>query len=99
MRRRRIDAEFRRAALAGLALVDITTDQQTDAQAWAATLHLADRHSLTVYNAAYLELAQRRKLPLAMLDHAMRAAAQAVGTQTLVEASATTLAVGRLRRT
>ena len=65
VRRRRIDAEFRRAALSDLALLDIATDQHTDAQAWSETLHLADRHRLTLYDASYLELARRRALPLA----------------------------------
>ena len=86
VRRKRIDAEFRRAALADLALLDITTDQHTDSHAWAETLHLADRHRLTLYDAAYLELAQRRKLPLATLDQELRAAAHAVGTTLLGEA-------------
>jgi predicted nucleic acid-binding protein len=83
MRRNRIDAEFRRAALADLALLDITTDQHTDSHAWAETLHLADRHRLTLYDAAYLELSQRRRLPLATLDQELRAAAEAAGTKTL----------------
>jgi predicted nucleic acid-binding protein len=85
MRRHRIDAEFRRAALADLALLDISTDQHTDGQAWSETLHLADRYRLTVYDAAYLELAQRRELPLATLDKDLRAAAQAAGTALLGE--------------
>jgi len=34
VRRRRIDPDFGRAALADLALLDITTDQQTDSYAW-----------------------------------------------------------------
>jgi hypothetical protein len=34
VRKRRIDPDFRRAALADLALLDITTDQQTDSYAW-----------------------------------------------------------------
>ena len=83
VRRSRIDADFRRAALADLALLDITTDQHTDSYAWAETLHLADRYRLTLYDAAYLELAQRRKLPLATLDQELRAAAQAAGVKTL----------------
>ena len=37
VRRRRIDPDFRRAALADLALLDITTDQQTDSYAWTDT--------------------------------------------------------------
>jgi predicted nucleic acid-binding protein len=85
VRRHRVDAEFRRAALADLALLDISTDQHTDGQAWSETLHLADRYRLTVYDAAYLELAQRRELPLATLDKELRAAAQAAGTALLGE--------------
>ena len=37
MRRGRIDANFRRAALADLALLDITTDEDIDAHAWGET--------------------------------------------------------------
>jgi len=80
VRRSRIDAEFRRAALADLGLLDITTDQNTDTQAWSETLRIADRYRLTLYDAAYLELAQRRKLPLATLDQELLAAAQTSGT-------------------
>src|SRR6266568_6762492 len=42
VRKRRIDPDFRRAALADLSLLDITTDQQTDSYAWTDTLNLAD---------------------------------------------------------
>lgn len=82
-RRGRVDAAFRHAALADLALLDIATDPHTDSAAWAETLHLADRYQLTVYDAAYLELAQRRALPLATLDRDLQAAAQAAGTSVL----------------
>jgi predicted nucleic acid-binding protein len=75
VRRKRIDAEFRRAAMSDLALLDITTDQQTASLAWSETLNLADQHRLTLYDAAYLELARRRGLPLATLDPELRAAA------------------------
>jgi predicted nucleic acid-binding protein len=83
VRRNRIDAEFRRAALADLVLLDIATDQHTDNNAWAETLKLADRYRLTLYDAAYLELAQRTKLPLATLDRDLDAAARTAGTTTL----------------
>jgi predicted nucleic acid-binding protein len=79
VRRGRIDANFRRAALTDLALLDITTDDLTDVQAWGETLNVADRFQLTVYDAAYLELAQRRILPLATLDGEMGTAAKALG--------------------
>ena len=83
VRRGRIDAEFRRAALDNLALLDITTDAHTDTHAWAETLLLADRFGLTVYDAAYLELARRRALPLAPLDEDLSAATSALGIYVL----------------
>ena len=42
-------------------------------------LSLARAHKLSAYDAAYLELALRRGLPLATLDDKLKAAAQAVG--------------------
>lgn len=77
VRKGRSKAAFRDAALADLALLPITVDLETDRQAWRATVRLAVRHRLTVYDAAYLELAQRRRLPLATLDGGLRAAAAA----------------------
>ncbi len=75
VRRKRIDAAFRRAVLSDLQLLDITTDQQGVARAWTETLELADDHRLTIYDAVYLEVARRRALPLATLDAELRAAA------------------------
>jgi len=74
VRRRRHDAAFRDATLADLALLPISLDQDTANYAWGSTLHLAERHNLTLYDAAYLELAKRRGLPLATLDAELRAA-------------------------
>jgi predicted nucleic acid-binding protein len=81
--RRRIDPGFRNAALADLALLDITTDPYTDAYSWTTTMHFADRFHLTIYDAAYLELAHRRSLPLASLDGELRAAGRALGVPLL----------------
>jgi predicted nucleic acid-binding protein len=50
-----------------------------------AVFALARRHRLTFYDAAYLELAQRERLPLATLDNALAAAAKAEGIA-LIEA-------------
>jgi predicted nucleic acid-binding protein len=84
VRRGRISAEFRNAALADLALLDIATDAHTDAHSWTATtLHVADRFRLTLYDAAYLELAHRRSLPLASLDKELRDAGRALGVPLL----------------
>ena len=77
VRKGRSDSTFRDAALADLALLPITVDPETDRQAWGATAKLAARHRLTLYDAAYLELARRRCLPLATLDSELRTAATA----------------------
>jgi len=49
----------------------------------AVTLNLADQFRLNVYDAAYLELARRRILPLATLDQELRTAATAIGVTVL----------------
>ena len=77
-RRNRIDAE-RRQRLAGfLRDLPVNIDGDTALQAWGSTAALALHHRLTVYDAAYLELAQRVGLPLATLDEALRGAARAL---------------------
>lgn len=83
VRRKRHDRTFRDATLADLAQLPIQVDLQTDQQAWTATLRVAERHQLTLYDAAYLELALRRSLPLATLDEDLRRAAQAEKVQVL----------------
>lgn len=77
VRKGRTDAAFRDAAFADLALLPITVDPETDHHAWGAIAKLAARHRLTLYDAAYLELARRRGLPLATLDQELRTAATA----------------------
>ena len=62
-----------------LANTPTTLDPDTNIYSWTATWHLADRFQLSPYDAAYLELAQRRKLPLATLDQQLRAAGKALG--------------------
>jgi len=79
VRRRRIDRSFRDRALARLETLTIAIDPESAACAWHESVQLADRHNLTVYDAAYLELAQRRRLPLATLDRALIRAGQAEG--------------------
>lgn len=79
IRRGRISKEFRDAALTDLGLLDIAIDSDTDTFAWSSTLRLAERCGLTLYDAAYLELAQRFELPLATLDQELRTAGSALG--------------------
>ena len=68
IRRGRHAADFRDRVLADLSEFPIHVDSETARQAWGATARLAEHHRLTVYDAAYLELALRRRLPLATLD-------------------------------
>ncbi len=77
--RKRIDAAFRDSALAQLSQLSIAADPETDAYAWTTILQLAGRFQLTLYDAAYLELAQRHGLPLATLDRELRDASAALG--------------------
>jgi predicted nucleic acid-binding protein len=83
VRRGRHDVAFRDTTLADLSLLPISTDPETGNQVWNATLQLAHRHRLTVYDATYLELAERRGLPLATLDSDLRTAATAEGVPLL----------------
>jgi predicted nucleic acid-binding protein len=79
IRRQRIDPGFRDRALFELARLPIAVDTGTDACVCTTTLQLADRYRLTVYDAVYLALAQRKALRLATLDGALRSAAASLG--------------------
>jgi predicted nucleic acid-binding protein len=83
IRRGRHDVAFRHSTLNDLSLLPISLDPETDRRAWDATLQLAHLHRLTLYDAAYLELAQRRALPLATLDSDLRTAARTEGVTLL----------------
>ena len=79
-RKRRIQPGLRRRYAEFLHDLPIRIDGETADKAWTITAELAERHRLSVYDAAYLELAQRRKLPLATLDRDLIRAAKASGT-------------------
>ena len=83
VRRKRHGSDFRDRVLSDLSDFPIHVDQETHQQAWGTTVRLAERRGLTVYDAAYLELAMRRGLPLATLDEELRAAAVSEGVQLL----------------
>jgi len=83
LRRGRITPLRRRESLDDLQLLLILCDPETNDHVWDRTLALADRHRLTVYDATYLELAQRLALPLATLDDELRQAAQQEGVPLL----------------
>ena len=46
----------------------ITVDGETERRAWSDTIALARQYSLSEFDAAYLELATRKQIPLASLD-------------------------------
>jgi predicted nucleic acid-binding protein len=78
VRRKRMSKPDRAEVLSKLSDLPIEIDSETFIHAWASTLALADRFQLTLYDACYLELAQRRELPLATLDKDLRKAAKAL---------------------
>lgn len=78
-RRHRITPAEAGRFLAILGTFPIVVDNETASQAWADTMHLARAHNLSAYDAAYLELALRRGLPLATLDAKLESAANSVG--------------------
>lgn len=83
MRRNRISAQASANALAHLVGLQLSVDEQTLDRAWTDSMALAERFRLTLYDACYLELAQRRALPLASLDRDLRAAGTALGLEML----------------
>ena len=78
-RRGRLTTLARHEKISFLQALPISLDHETAAQAWTTTTRLAERYRLTLYDAAYLELAQRLNLPLATLDNELREAARALG--------------------
>lgn len=79
LRRKRLDTNRLAAMLKAIGEFAIVEDEVSASQLWQSTLRLADRNGLTVYDAAYLELAERRALPLATLDADLARAAEAAG--------------------
>jgi predicted nucleic acid-binding protein len=73
-RRGRITMQQMGETLADCAELGVEIDDSHDE---AALLGLARQYTLTVYDAAYLEVASRRRLPLATLDRHLSGAARA----------------------
>ena len=81
-RRGRLSELLTERFLRVLSHLPISSDDTPDER---RVMALARRHRLTVYDAAYLELAQREGVPLATLDGALAAAARAEGVPVLGE--------------
>ena len=74
-RRGRCDEAYVDRSLNRLSRLPISIDPDTDERAWGTTLALAREQGLTLYDAAYLELAVRSGYSLASCDAALVAAA------------------------
>ena len=62
---------------------DLEIDPEPPERAFGDVLPLCRKHRLTSYDATYLDLAVRRKLPLATLDEPLRKAAKKLGVKLL----------------
>ena len=79
VRRKRISSQDAYQFLADLESLPIRTDAAPKNLVRGAVFPMAEQYGLTVYDAAYLELAIREGLPLATLDDDLRKAASIAG--------------------
>jgi predicted nucleic acid-binding protein len=78
-RRRRLEQAYCSRFIELLGDLSIVVDEETTARAWTGIFELGRRFRLSAYDAAYLELALRRGLPLATRDRALRSALKSAG--------------------
>lgn len=78
-RRNTIAATDRMLALERLSTLALTIDEAPARDAFGRTSAVAEQQGLSVYDAAYLEVAIRRNLPLATRDRDLRSAAERSG--------------------
>ncbi len=76
VRRRKLTEQERQEALSALSDLSIEIDYEGPGLAFGKLSKLAAKHRLSVYDAAYLELAMRSKVPLACKDGPLIAAAK-----------------------
>jgi predicted nucleic acid-binding protein len=79
VRRKRISPEDAHQFLKDLEFLPIRVDTTTKNLVRERVFPVAEQHGLTVYDAAYLELAMRESTPLMTLDNDLRKAARASG--------------------
>lgn len=75
VRRQKLTEAQRQAALEAFQKLTVKLDYGMSAIAFTKLAAIATQYQLSVYDAAYFELAQRRKLPLACKDGPLREAA------------------------
>lgn len=71
--------------IADVRKLDFEQDNEAPARAFAELLPLCRTHQLTSYDAIYLDLAVRRRLPLATLDADLRKGAKKLGVKLLAQ--------------
>ena len=81
VRKGRISKEKATAFLESLAELPIEVEDLSRTEVFVSVRGLAERYVLTGYDAAYLELAIRHRLPLAALDSDLIKAARAAGVE------------------
>lgn len=81
VRRQRITGPQRRTAIRALRDLPVNIDHISPEVAWTTLSDMAEDLGLTVYDAAYLEVALRRAMPLATLDKALKRAAVSAGAR------------------
>lgn len=79
VRRRKLTENERQIGLGWLRGLRVRVDHEMAALAFSRLSDLATTHQLSVYDSAYLELAERRKLVLGCQDGPLRAAAKKAG--------------------
>ncbi len=83
VRRGRCDEAYVDRSLERLSRFPVEIDDETSMHAWTATRALSREQNLTLYDAAYLELAIRKAQPLATCDAELIAAAARSGLEVL----------------
>ena len=81
VRRRKLAEEDRQTGLGWLRALPIRIDHEMASLAFSRLSELASAYRLSVYDATYLELAERRTLALACKDGPLRKAASQRGIQ------------------
>jgi predicted nucleic acid-binding protein len=82
-RRKRVQESEWPKLLADLAVLPIEVDRETSERALSDGLQVARRYDLSAYDAVYLELALRRKAPIATLDKNLKSACRRAGVDVL----------------
>ena len=84
VRRKRMEPEQQAVARRAVRRLNPVIDEEGPRLALGTIADLAEEYALSVYDAAYLELARRRNLPLATRDAGLNKAAKLCGVRALL---------------